>query len=178
MHRDHYALVANHVHGCIYSAKMEASTEEKLISVLTEYYASHSSECGPLAYLKRSYGRGFKFSNFGLGAYGKWMQANEHLFKPEKTICKLLDEVDTANTTEEQLLETVVLYFTKSEMFFHRRHALDHIRKVYGCRPFGDYGYGTFKQFIARHGLDMGIAKRSDFKTVKEWNSWQGRTTV
>lgn len=155
---------------------MEVSAQEQeLINTLLVYYTSHSSECGPLAYLKKHYGKGFKFENLGLGKYGQWMSKNKHLFNVERGVGDLLDEVDVQMITEQQLVETVVQYFSKSEMFFHRRHVLQHVSSVYGNRPFSEYGYGTFREFCGRHGLDMGVARRQDFKTQREWDSWEGR---
>lgn len=155
---------------------MEVSpTEQDLINTLQTYYASHSTERSPLAYLKRHYGKGFKFQNLGLGKYGVWMSNNAHLFNIEKNACDFLDEVDVQMVTEQQLVEIVTVYFSKSDTFCHRKHVLGHIRDVYGNRPFSEYGYGTFKEFCVRHGLDMGVARRQDFRSQKEWNSWEGR---
>lgn len=77
--------------------------------------------------------------------------------------------------TEEMLLETIKLCFDQSEMFYHRRHVLTHIRKVYGCDEFNKFGYGSFAQFQQKHNLDMDIARQQDFRNIKEWNQWKGR---
>lgn len=125
---------------------------------------------------------------------------NKHHFALEQETQQFLAEMDaqmgteTIMPSEEDLLKLVTEYFARSEAFAHRRHVLAHIRNVYGNRPFGKCGYGTFAQFLERHGLDMGIAKREhrerredarnalveeshnkeDFRSIREWKQWKG----
>lgn len=150
-------------------------SEQELIQVLRNHYQTCQGKPTPLRALKEYYGKGFKFDNLGLGKFSIWMEHNKHLFQSETMISELLDDIDKETITEETLLITIMLYFEKSEMFYHRRRVLDHLRTIYGRGEFSDFGYGTFRQFQKKHNLDMGIARQQDFRNISEWNKWKGR---
>lgn len=155
--------------------------DEEMIEVVRKHYETCNGRPAPLQALKRHYGREFNFKKLGLGGYGAWMEKHKNQFSVERDTALFLEEIDTQLGTqkitpsEEDLLVLVNAHFAKSELFAHRRHVLSHIRSVYGNQPFGKYGYGTFPQFLERHGLDMGIAKKEDFRSFREWKQFNGR---
>jgi hypothetical protein len=149
-------------------------TEEKVIEILRNHYQTCNGKPTPLKALKSHYGQGFKFENLGLGKYGTWIQQNTDKFRIEKSANEFLADVEI-KISEEDLLLTVTEYFSKSEMYYHRKHVLGHIRKIYGEGSFDQFGYGTFPDFLDRHGLDMGIARREDFKNPSQYNTHKGR---
>lgn len=150
-------------------------TEQQVIEIIQKHYQTCVGKPAPLQALKKHYGQGFKFKSLGLGNYGEFMQRNAHHFQVESSANKLVTEMDRKMISEEDLLATVNSYFEQSEMFYHRRHVLQHIKKIYGSGDFASFGYGTFREFQEKHGLDMGIARQQDFRSLKEWYNWTGR---
>ncbi|CAK7994880.1 Hypothetical protein POVR1_LOCUS398 [uncultured virus] len=155
--------------------KTRQEIESELIEVIREHYRTCDGKPTPLRALKQHYGKGFKFQSLGLGNYGGWMQQNSHHFRKEKTEARCVEKIDRATVTEQQLLDTIVLYFSHSDMYCHRKHVLVHIRELHGNGPFGQFGFGSFKEFLERNNLDMGIARRQDFRSEAEWKKWTGR---
>lgn len=151
------------------------NVEQEIVAILIKHYQTCNGNPRPLHALKEHYGAGFKFDSLGLGKYNQWMHKNSHLFADVRKSNEIVNDIDLNMITEQQLLDTIKFHFSKSEMYSHRKHVLKYVRDVHGNRPFADYGYGTFKEFQDRHGLNMGIAKRDDFKSEMEWKRWQDR---
>lgn len=149
--------------------------EQEIIAIIKEHYQICDGKPRPLNALKKHYGAGFKFESLGLGKYGIWMHQHSHLFVNDQKANEIVENIDIDGISEQQLLTTVTLYFSQSEYYTHRRHVLNHIRDIHGNRPFGKFGFGTFKEFMIRHNLDIGIARRQDFRSLAEWKSWKGR---
>lgn len=153
----------------------ERNYHEEVIEILRHHYQICQGTPKPLKALKEHYGKGFKFEKLGLGKYGEWLTKTQHLFKVEVIANNLITELDHSTITEKDLFETINIYFNKSEMFYHRRHILKHIRNVYGEGSFASFGFGTFREFQIKHNLDMGIARQQDFKSLQDWYNWEGR---
>jgi hypothetical protein len=151
------------------------NTEQEVINVIKQHYQICNGYPAPLQALKVYYGKPFHFESLGLGKWTTWWGKNNYLFEFEQVAVNLVVPIMNNIVTEEELLVEIKLFFSKSEMFYHRRQILSHLRTIYGKGSFGNFGYGTFRQFSERHGLDMGIARREDFKRPSEWNSWRGR---
>lgn len=131
--------------------------EEEIINILIDHHQTCKGNPTPLKALKTHFGPKFKFENLGLGKFSPWYNKNSPKFQAEIIVNNFLTEIDRKEITEQDLLNVVVDYFNKSEMFSHRTHVLNHIRKIYGEGPFANFGYGTFPEFLEKHNLNMGI---------------------
>jgi hypothetical protein len=171
---DLHRLVIKYI---FFNSKMENlnQKEEEIIKIIKEHYQNCDGKPRPLNALKKHYGPGPKFESLGMGKYGTWMQHHSHPPVNETKAATIVQNIDIDSITEQQLLTTVTLYFSISEYYTHRRHILNHIREIYGNGPFSQFGYGTFKEFMVRYNLDIGIARRKDFRSLSEWKSWKGR---
>lgn len=149
--------------------------EEEMVEVIRKHYSTCNGQPRPMNALRKHYGPDFKYRDLGLGPFSKWMEKNYAKFEAERSAALFLTEMDNAVIKEEDLLKVIVDYFNISDKFVYRRHVLSHIRSIFGNGPFGRFGFGTFKQFLVKHNLDMGIASRRNFKTEREWRQWNGR---
>jgi hypothetical protein len=149
--------------------------ESEVIDLLRSHYDVCHNAHSPLQHLKMHYGPRFKFESLGLGKYGQWINKNSGLFLHQKAINTLMQDVECELVTEDQLLSAIVKFFEESDNYGHRKHVLGHLRRMYGNRPFSSFGFGSFSDFIGNYGLDMGVAKREDFRSQREWKEWDGR---
>ena len=72
-----------------------------------------------------------------------------------------------AAVTEEELVETLRKYFDNGPRTYnYRKHALAKaIRPKYGPFPFHEFGFGTFAEFLQRHGFWIEEASSSSRST-------------
>lgn len=157
------------------TADITMETEEQIINILRQHYQICNGKPTPLKVLKLHFGKGFKFETLGLGKFSYWLQINSDKFQVEKLTSNFLLEINKETILEDDLLNTVKEFFNRSEMYSHRKHILGHLRKIYGEGAFGDFGFGTFPEFLERHNLSMGIARREDFRSLTEWNQYKER---
>lgn len=149
-------------------------TLDNLITNIKEIYESSDSKPQLHKSLKQIYGHDFKqkFEQLNLGKFNNWFEQNQHIFKYEIQANRLINLTNVAIITEDEVLNKVQYFFSKSNKYSHRRQVLTFLRKVYGNQPFSKLGFGTFREFIDRHGLSMGYAKRSDFRNEREWHKY------
>ena len=85
-----------------------------------------------------------------------------HELKPPMTVLDPTDPfrgnlLTSCKPSEQELVSVVNNYYSKgTDTFEHQKnvHARE-IRPRYGNFPFSAFGYGTFKEFARRHGLQM-----------------------
>lgn len=144
-------------------------TLDNLISNIKEIYESSESKPRLHKSLKQIYGHDFKqkFEQLNLGKFNNWFEQNQHIFKYEIQANRLINLTKIAIITEEEVLEKVKDFFSKSEEPSHRKKVLAYLREFYGNQPFRKLGFGTFRQFMERHGLSSGYTKRADFRNKR-----------
>jgi len=149
--------------------------ENEVLAILSNHYRTCNGKPKPLQALKEYYGENFIFDSLGLGKYTSWMLPNVQHFKTEKKNADLANQINTVSMTEQQLLNIVVLFFSKSDRYCDRKYILCHLRYRYSDDLTRKFGYENFNEFLEKHDLDMGIAERQDFQSEEEWNRWTGR---
>lgn len=158
-----------------YSLRRRDDVENEIITILGNHYRTCSGKPKPLQALREHYGEDFKFDSLGLGKYTSWMLPNVQHFKNEKKIAESVNQNNAVSMTEQQLLNIVILFFSKSDRYQHRKYVLCYLLHRYSNDLIIKFGYESFDEFLKKHDLDMGIADRQDFQSEEEWSQWTGR---
>ena len=89
-------------------------------------------------------GRRFKFDRLGYGKFSEFINSNMRIKEAKKRADQRAHSC-ALPVTEDELIETINAG--------PRNYALQRIRDKFGNRPFNEYGYGKFDDFVNEHEL-------------------------
>ena len=123
-------------------------TEEELLNEIVNYLKTCPGKPAIMQFLGQKYGgkrQKVSFKKFGFGGYGEFTTRWKEVLDPLLEDARLRDKVGKSIVSENELIEIIREVGLK--------HAQTRIRDVYGHGPFARFGYGSYEEFVLKHGL-------------------------
>ena len=134
---------------------MNHPSEEYLVQVVADHYATIMVRPTPLKALKAVYGPQFRFESLGYGQFAQWMKKHRDRFQTARSHNPFNQPMPQLVISEEELLADIDLYLGRYKTVEQRKNLPDWLNTQYGDVDFSSLGHGSLYSFLSRHNIDL-----------------------